>query len=272
MAQVYEVLGKTAKAGALREAAARLYERFNDAFWWEREGTYVLALDGRKRQVRSVASNAGHCLLERDRPARSRAARAGSAPCRGHVVRLGHPDALGRAPVLQPVQLPHGLRLAARQRHDRGRVPPLRLRRGSEPGGPGHLRGGGPVPDASPAGAVLRAATRRRRIPGAVPRRQRAAGVGRRFDLPLRRGAVRDPRSRLAGGRARAVREPGAASVAARAHHHPPPGRPRRDGPAIPGRDRGRAPELDRLSRRPGAGSATRAAIAAAPQDGRGAR
>ena len=62
MAQIYEVLGKPAKAGALREAAARLYERFNDAFWWEREGTYALALDGRKRQVRSVASNAGHCL------------------------------------------------------------------------------------------------------------------------------------------------------------------------------------------------------------------
>jgi glycogen debranching enzyme len=63
MAQIYDVLGKPARAGALREAAAKLYERFNDAFWWEREGTYVLALDGQKRQVRSVASNAGHCLL-----------------------------------------------------------------------------------------------------------------------------------------------------------------------------------------------------------------
>jgi glycogen debranching enzyme len=62
MAEIYEVLGKPERAGPLREAAQRLYERFNDAFWWEREGTYALALDGKKRQVRSVASNAGHCL------------------------------------------------------------------------------------------------------------------------------------------------------------------------------------------------------------------
>jgi glycogen debranching enzyme len=63
MAAIYDVLGKAAQSGELRAAATKLYERFNDAFWWEREGTYALALDGRKRQVRSVASNAGHCLL-----------------------------------------------------------------------------------------------------------------------------------------------------------------------------------------------------------------
>jgi glycogen debranching enzyme len=62
MAEIYEVLGKPDRAGPLREAADRLYQRFNDAFWWEAEGTYALALDGRKQQVRSVASNAGHCL------------------------------------------------------------------------------------------------------------------------------------------------------------------------------------------------------------------
>jgi glycogen debranching enzyme len=62
MAQIYDVLDKRERAGVQREAAGRLYERFNDAFWWEREGTYALALDGQKRQVRSVASNAGHCL------------------------------------------------------------------------------------------------------------------------------------------------------------------------------------------------------------------
>jgi glycogen debranching enzyme len=62
MAQIYDILGKPDQAGAQLEAAGRLYERFNDAFWWEREGTYVLALDGKKRQVRSVASNAGHCM------------------------------------------------------------------------------------------------------------------------------------------------------------------------------------------------------------------
>ena len=63
MAQIYDVLGKDDRAGLQREEASKLYERFNDAFWWEREGTYALALDGHKKQVRSVASNAGHCLL-----------------------------------------------------------------------------------------------------------------------------------------------------------------------------------------------------------------
>jgi glycogen debranching enzyme len=62
MAEIYDVLGKPERSGPLREAAQRLYDRFNDAFWWEREGTYALALDGRKKQVQSVASNAGHCL------------------------------------------------------------------------------------------------------------------------------------------------------------------------------------------------------------------
>jgi len=34
----------------------------NDAFWWEAEGTYYLGLDGDKRPIESVASNAGHLL------------------------------------------------------------------------------------------------------------------------------------------------------------------------------------------------------------------
>jgi glycogen debranching enzyme len=62
MAQIYEVLGQPERGAALREEAYRLYERFNDTFWWEAEGTYALALDGKKKQVQSVASNPGHCL------------------------------------------------------------------------------------------------------------------------------------------------------------------------------------------------------------------
>ncbi|MGH2599542.1 MAG: amylo-alpha-1,6-glucosidase, partial [Dehalococcoidia bacterium] len=45
----------------LREAAD-LKRRFNAAFWMPEEGFLALALDGDKRQVRSIASNAGHCL------------------------------------------------------------------------------------------------------------------------------------------------------------------------------------------------------------------
>ena len=62
MAAIREVFDDPAGAADLRSRARRLYDRFNDDFWWESEGTYVLGLDGRKRQIRTVASNAGHCL------------------------------------------------------------------------------------------------------------------------------------------------------------------------------------------------------------------
>jgi len=42
--------------------AVELKKRFNDAFWMEDEGFYAMALDAQKRQVRSIGSNAGHCL------------------------------------------------------------------------------------------------------------------------------------------------------------------------------------------------------------------
>jgi glycogen debranching enzyme len=44
------------------EQAQALRGQFNEAFWNPREGTFALALDGRKRQVASVTSNPGHCL------------------------------------------------------------------------------------------------------------------------------------------------------------------------------------------------------------------
>ena len=52
MADIYEVLGRKRKSA--RGCGARrseLYERFNDAFWWEAEGTYYLGLDGEKRPI-----------------------------------------------------------------------------------------------------------------------------------------------------------------------------------------------------------------------------
>jgi glycogen debranching enzyme len=62
MADIYELLGRDADAARLRAEAASMFDRFNDAFWWEEEGTYYLGLDGEKRPIRSVASNAGHLL------------------------------------------------------------------------------------------------------------------------------------------------------------------------------------------------------------------
>jgi glycogen debranching enzyme len=46
----------------LEERAAQLRARFNDDFWNEERGIYVLALDGRKQQVDSATSNMGHLL------------------------------------------------------------------------------------------------------------------------------------------------------------------------------------------------------------------
>jgi glycogen debranching enzyme len=62
MATIRDVFDDDEGAKDLRARAGRLYDRFNDAFWWESEGTYYLGLDGQKQPIRTVASNAGHCL------------------------------------------------------------------------------------------------------------------------------------------------------------------------------------------------------------------
>jgi glycogen debranching enzyme len=62
MADIYQLLGRLEDADRLRAEARQLYERFNNAFWWEAEGTYYLGLNGRKKGIKTVASNAGHCL------------------------------------------------------------------------------------------------------------------------------------------------------------------------------------------------------------------
>ena len=62
MADIYDVLDRPQDARRLRRQAKRLYDHFNDKFWWEEEGTYYLGLNGRKDPIRSVASNAGHLL------------------------------------------------------------------------------------------------------------------------------------------------------------------------------------------------------------------
>ncbi len=62
MAQIHDVLGHADRADELRNKAARLRVRFDEAFWDEASGFYAYALDGDKKQVLSVASNPGHCL------------------------------------------------------------------------------------------------------------------------------------------------------------------------------------------------------------------
>jgi glycogen debranching enzyme len=62
MADIFGALGKPDRASELRARAAKLFERFNEAFWDDEFGCYAYALDGEKKKVLSLASNPGHCL------------------------------------------------------------------------------------------------------------------------------------------------------------------------------------------------------------------
>lgn len=56
-------LGHADRAVALEHQAETLRRRFDEAFWDDALGTYVLALDGEKRPCRVRTSNAGHALF-----------------------------------------------------------------------------------------------------------------------------------------------------------------------------------------------------------------
>jgi len=62
MAQIYDAIGKPARARSLRKKAKALFERFNEAFWDEDAGFYAFCLDGDKKRVMSIASNPGQLL------------------------------------------------------------------------------------------------------------------------------------------------------------------------------------------------------------------
>ena len=62
MAEVFEVLGDNDKAQKLLQQAETLKRNFNEKFWIESEGCYAYGLDPQKKQITSIASNAGQCL------------------------------------------------------------------------------------------------------------------------------------------------------------------------------------------------------------------
>ena len=62
MAEVYRALDDPDRAAVLDAKAEALYARFNEVFWDEATGFYAYCLDGEKRPVWTVASNAGHLL------------------------------------------------------------------------------------------------------------------------------------------------------------------------------------------------------------------
>jgi glycogen debranching enzyme len=61
-ADVFDALQDFRTSTRLREEAQELKSRFNEAFWMEDEQYFAMALDGDKRQVRSVTSNPAHGL------------------------------------------------------------------------------------------------------------------------------------------------------------------------------------------------------------------
>ena len=62
-AQIARALNEPEFAKNLETAAETLRAKFEEAFWCEELGTYVLALDGQQKQCRVRASNAGHALF-----------------------------------------------------------------------------------------------------------------------------------------------------------------------------------------------------------------
>jgi glycogen debranching enzyme len=61
-AEMALAMGHTEDASEWTRRAHELQARFEESFWSEELGTYVLALDGKKRPCRVRASNAGHAL------------------------------------------------------------------------------------------------------------------------------------------------------------------------------------------------------------------
>ena len=253
MADVYEILGRPADARRLRREAKELYERFNDVFWWDAEGTYYLALDGAKKPVKSVASNAGHLL------------QSGIVPPEraGRVVERLLADDMWSGWGVRTLSSEHAAynpfsyHTGSVWPHDNAMIAGGFRRHGFDAEAAKIAKGlfdvaerPGRVP---PAGAVRGPAPARRELPGPVPRRERAAGLGGGLDPPADRDPVRGPRDdrrrRLAH-----LRQPGAARLAAGGDDPQPAGGPRLDRPRGPRRHDRSPREHERVRGDPRAG------------------
>src|SRR5579883_2066902 len=62
MAEAFRALGDEKRASQLEQQAQELKEKFNKDFWMEDEGCFCFGLDPHKKQITSVASNAGQVL------------------------------------------------------------------------------------------------------------------------------------------------------------------------------------------------------------------
>jgi glycogen debranching enzyme len=62
MSELLWWMGEKEEARRLYDQAGELKKRFNDSFWMEGESYIAMGLDSEKRQIKSIGSNAGHCL------------------------------------------------------------------------------------------------------------------------------------------------------------------------------------------------------------------
>ncbi len=62
MVEVFRALGDEQRAQELQEQAETLKRNFNRVFWLENEDYFAYGLDPQKKQITTVASNAGQCL------------------------------------------------------------------------------------------------------------------------------------------------------------------------------------------------------------------
>ncbi len=108
MATLYEALGDTARAAQLARDATALRTAINARFWLEELGTYALALDGAKRPIPTVTSNAGHLLWSRV-PDATRARRVGETLLAPDMVSgWGIRTLSARHPVYNPMSYHNG--------------------------------------------------------------------------------------------------------------------------------------------------------------------
>lgn len=63
LAAIYDKLGKTDKAEALKVQSQKLKFKFDEEFWMEDVNYYAIALDRDKQQVGTITSNPGHVLF-----------------------------------------------------------------------------------------------------------------------------------------------------------------------------------------------------------------
>ena len=181
--------GAAVRAGR-RRCACRAPARRGRARWRRRssasgatdEGCYAIGLDADKRPGSGLTSNQGHLLwagaVNDERAGCIRDVLMGSDMFSGWGIRT-----LAQShPAYNPVGLPHRLGVAARQRADRVRPAPLRLRRGLHADLRGAARGRLALQRLPPAGALRRVLARGVRRARALPRRLPAAGVGGRLD------------------------------------------------------------------------------------------